>query len=126
MSRPIKFRVWHKGRNEWVHGPGFEPNLFGEVILLGAFLRHSIEELNDYVPLQFSGLTAQSGQEVYEGDIFNTKAARWVVEFVDGEFVGRVVWSQVFQVGKCLPLKPLLGHSVMLGNMYENPELLKT
>ncbi len=68
-NREIKFRVWNKRTNNWVHGPGHEINLFGETILLGGFMRGiGLEELNDCVALQYTGMKDKNGKEIYEGD----------------------------------------------------------
>lgn len=128
MNRPIRFYVWHKGRNEWLHGSGVcgGCNILGETILLGGWCRVSLEELNDLVVLQYTGLDV-GDHEIYEGDILNTKAARWEVVFHDGAFVAKVVWSVVTPIGHMIMLRDLLHNSgiIPLGNRWENPDLLE-
>lgn len=71
FSKELKFRVWHNAKKEWIHGPGHEVNLFGETILLGGFMRIPIEELNDCMAFQFTGLYDKTGKEIYIGDILD-------------------------------------------------------
>lgn len=72
---------------------------------------------------QYTGLDIHD-IEVYEGDILNTKAARWEVTFMDGCFVGRVIWSAVFKIGETCPLKDIIDHAIPLGNRHDNSDLL--
>ena len=133
--REIRFRVWDTVRKEWVHGPGNEPNLFGETILFGELLRRPddtsvrLEELNDIIALQFTGLLDKNGKEIYEGDLlYSAKIQtdeeppndRWIVDvvFEDGSFC--YGWH-----GDTLDKRECSIEMEVIGNIYENPELLK-
>ena len=132
--REIKFRVWHNKDKYWVHPPSQEVNLFGEMILLGGFMPVKVEELNDCIPLQFTGLTDKNKKEIYAGDICkyhgNTYSAMkypeeeceiywadttnncgWMIRHKAGLFN----WS----INKKFAKESLL----VIGNIYENPEL---
>jgi len=128
MNRPIQFRVWHNTRKEWVHDsrpPLGGINLFGETILMGELLQHSIEELNDYVAMQFTGLTDKNGVEIYEGDIVSdSEGEKYAVSWLEGgstgwfPFAGQMSWARYFR-----GMAPL--EYQVIGNVHETPELLK-
>ena len=71
MNREIKFRIWNKKSQSWVHGPGQEVNLFGEMILLGGFMDKIplVEILQDCVVCQYTSLKDKEGSDIYDGDI---------------------------------------------------------
>lgn len=131
MNRIIKFRIWNKKTKSWLHGPDKNPsldgvNLFGENILLGGFCQGvSIEDLNESVALQYTGIEDKNGVQIYEGDIieytqclFNTIPDKFpqkqkVIEWDD--YGAR--WNIFSSAAGELNLK-------VIGNIFENPELL--
>lgn len=123
--RIIKFKIWNKKKNKWHFK---EPiHLFGEVIIMGEILNAnledkpmSLEELNDLVPLQFTGFKDKNGKDIYDSDYID-----WA-----GEHRLLVVWSDYGWravddnrvVGE--NLAQIRQYSEVIGNIYENPELL--
>lgn len=134
MNRIIKFRVWHRGKKEWVHPPGIEPNILGEIVLLGEFCRVPIEELNDLEVLQFTGMIDSSGREVYEGDIVCEKMTDEIAFSGETQNMGRVFFAAgTFMIDGDGPLydrthsltPDKLEDYLVIGNIFENPELLE-
>jgi len=83
--------------------------------------------------MQYTGLKDKNGKEIYEGDIIESVfksidllegegRTRWIVEWRDGGFCEndlRGDYLADFQVGGVLP------DETVVGNIHENPELLK-
>lgn len=104
-NRIIKFRIWDK---------------FAKVM----FPTDSVyidKNNKDWIVMEFTGLQYKNGRDIYEGDIFNTKPARYKVEFNAGNFVA----INVFDETKVKFLFELYQDAIPLGNIFQNPELLK-
>lgn len=114
--REIKFRIWNKKKNEWHLR---DINLLGETIVLGEILLSEKDEpmklidMNDLIVMQFTGLKDKNGKEIYEGDIYQTfiegNRPIFIVEFINGGF----------------SVAGLLEDIEVIGNIYENPDLLE-
>lgn len=113
--REIKFRVWHKKDKEMlVFLSGFDYNTNILSVL------QTIQEWEIYQVMQFTGLKDKNGKEIYEGDI---------VKYDDEEDLFEIIWSK-----EDAGLKIKSGNYInliepeyleVIGNIYENPELLK-
>lgn len=117
--REIKFRAWDKKYNKWL-AKGF--TLLGEVTcfdLIGMSLQElepktsTLERLNDVVLQQYTGQKDKKGREIYEGDV------------LDNDNV--VLWSNEQSCFFCgqVPLCMSNSHREIIGNIHQNPELLK-
>ncbi len=120
--RPIKFRAWLKDKKEWYN--------------LDITDSSSVGVLNvnfDYVLCQFTGLKDKNGKEIYEGDIVeyeahydsygrkeHTDIERQPVVFEHGCFV---VPKRNFNT-PALNIPQHKDRFKVIGNLYENPELL--
>jgi len=124
MTRVIKFRGRSTYDGRWVYG----------LLRVRDGLDHAIiEESNgaghdiDIKTVgQLTGLLDKNGKEVFEGDIihftddYHSKKFNREVIFVDGSF------RYTSQQNKCYSLSRIVGQSFqVIGNIYQNPELLK-
>lgn len=132
MKREIKFRGWHKKQQKM-----FLPDELGEDQLTISVDGRGFINVNSYdtnasifvinmIPMQFTGLKDREGREIYEGDILKYDLAGDLeipdssvsyteeVHFVDGGF----------ELDNC-PLSLGAGIGEVIGNIYQNPELLK-
>jgi len=111
MKREIKFRALFKkfrtSEKVWLYS---EPN-------------HEVKDLMIYVQLtdwlQFTGLTDKNGVEIYEGDIIQDD-----IEMI----TDAVVWSNEGMGWDAVPNYPdklAIEDMEVIGNIHENPELLK-
>lgn len=115
--RPIKFRAWEEdGKNM------LSPNEVGD---------HSLNDLEElpYILMQFIGLKDKNGKEIYEGDI--VRFCHWSDCDTNKERewrIGQIVWSDHrFSLHPKQPMDSLYNSKMyeVIGNIYENPELLK-
>lgn len=138
-NREIKFRIWNGSKMEHNIMAGF----------LGAFYVQGIDEKDsasmspfntkyfDTIPvMQYTGLKDKAGNDIYEGDILEviTKALPsgkdasgdtylGEVKFDYGEYV--ISFKDKFGFNNALK-NWALNHSKVLGNIFENSELLTT
>jgi uncharacterized phage protein (TIGR01671 family) len=131
--RSFRFRIWNKNKKHW-HQYGF--NLIGETILLGYIDHDSIDnkhvplvELDDLIINQFIGITDKNGKEIYEGDIINgflfydnsTLPTKGLVKY-NKEFAAFCLKNEG---GETLFHNHEISSFEIIGNIFENPELLK-
>jgi uncharacterized phage protein (TIGR01671 family) len=115
MNRPIKFRVWDFFHKQWITGAAIELN--------GCIINTSFAEPEtNCVALQYTGLTDKNGKEIYEGDIIHLKFGELNANLV-------VKWDKYmglkYHNGGWTSLVHVDTHGEVIGNKFENPELLK-
>ena len=130
--RELKFRAWNEAAKKWVHSGKHETgcNILGEMILFGGWMEGvGLQELNNVVVEQFTGLHDKNGKEIYEGDILGDKA---VVKWFES-----LVWDNGGSEHPGFYCKQWIGFCGMeyhygfdgvevIGNIHENPELLES
>lgn len=143
MSREIKFRIYDTDEKEMFYQEDIDYIDFFTGIV---FIREEdgydylIDSRSDGKLMQYTGLKDKSGKEIYEGDIvklipLNSErlkelGRKWYehlkVEwgaYSDGEYVTNV---ETWMIGINPLSEELLDETVeVIGNIYENPELLE-
>ncbi len=135
MNRPIKFRAWDK-KLMWVtddYRIGMDGTLWWHENDSGEWFSGYDK---DVILMQFTGLLDKNGKEIYEGDIVHLTKGWHTVEsddrekdtgedFIEGEvkyftpYAGFGISGIGFDKLSLFPIE-------VIGNIYENPELVPT
>ena len=123
--REIKFRAWLKYKKEMLDNarPDFFckqlhylcDNSAGGQDVLGV-------STEDIELKQYTGLKDTNNKEIYEGDIFHigSKKILYVVEWIDCGLKGKQIRNK-----SCIGLDYWKDDIEVIGNIYENPELIE-
>lgn len=150
-NRQLKFRIWDKEKNRWTRllfdndghywGIGYKtsPTESSGSEPVGDGFGHYCYLLNQdrFSIQQFTGLLDKNGREIYEGDIYDLKGWTnnpYFCVFHEGEYWNRRIGQsdeEFFE--NHINVYPdtqhtLRGHfkyATVIGNIFENPELIK-
>ena len=122
MNREIKFRAWDKEDKIMMH--------------LDIFCCPKAVLKDEIILMQYTGLKDKNSKEIYEGDIvvevFDNGADNIIEQHIRDEFEGEVVYQQeVASFGIKTEKDGIMGlyeeadEIEVIGNIYENPELLR-
>lgn len=114
MNRIIKFRVWCKSSKEMTDHDKIRI-LPEEKKLSQVFLDDSV------IWMQYTGLKDKNGKEIYDGDIVKCDDIVTNLTWLDGGF--QMITSE--NQGKSPAIQDRLKRFEIIGNIYENPELIK-
>jgi len=128
--REIKFRVWDAEIGKMVY-PHDRGDLEHHVLSIDkdslTYLNYQTSAMSREL-MQFTGLKDKNGKEIYEGDVIeyewdNIGVIKHEVKFVSGGFVMQQIKNIVGTWA--IRINPYNKFSEVIGNIYENPELLK-
>lgn len=115
-KREIKFRFWDKVEKKMIYPANSFPNL--DYLHFEDIERRGWGE-EEFGSMQFTGLKDKNGKDIFEGDIIKVNGRNMEVFFEDGYFG----WGRQHD-GK-YSFDPLGDEKIeVIGNIYENPELL--
>lgn len=122
MKRKIKFRIWDKDGNEMISGDGFT---FDDYILIN----YMFNDFKRFDFMQYTGIKDCKGREIYEGDIVSSwskgvQGKGVIKQRVDGLWIIYPAFSKGKIWGLC-PNQEGISTVEVIGNIYENPELLE-
>lgn len=106
--REILFRGKRTDNGEWCYGHLYK-NYFGDWVIVNEKSRLIV---NDKTIGQYTGLTDKNGRKIFEGDIL---ARGNVVEYCDDSYC----------INGDVPLSYWAKRNCVVGNIHDNPELLR-
>ena len=123
MSREIKFRIWYRTKKEMSLPDWLDEN--GNVYRDEGYAAPNYMKKETYELMQYTGIKDKNRVEIYEGDI---------VKRLDTT-IGKVTWECDYKAlgfhlnsdGKLMDvINPYSSWSLeVIGNIYENPDLMK-
>lgn len=120
--REIKFRAWDKQKHKWadsiaVYDDGSWSAQFGSV--------EGFNEEDGVELMQFTGLKDKHGKEIYEGDILSWQRVKRIVIWNNGTFKTSNSKNRLHHANNLYAQKIHKLKIEVIGNIWENPELLK-
>ncbi len=126
--REIKFRAWDKENKEMleVQELDYEDSYNGQP-MVRTTMYNDYFDTEDMILMQYTGLKDKNGKEIYEGDIVELKAENGCCNML-----GKIIYDNydlafelIDEEGNQEALWYAEQELEVIGNIYDNPELLK-
>jgi hypothetical protein len=116
--REIRFRAWDNRERRMLDGNIKEGRDIGDGSARGINKQIKWAQESDFILMQYTGLKDKNGKEIFEGDIYvpPDSSIYRVIEFRDGCFTQK----------NSFPTWPIEINGEVIGNIYDNPDLLTT
>jgi uncharacterized phage protein (TIGR01671 family) len=121
MNNRFKFRVWSTKYKKFL-GDDYFLDLTGRVRMLDY---DYLDKEEDVVVQQYTGFLDRNDKEIYEGDILKGNYYKWdAIEFMNGKFVANLRGGRVYDLCELFDYVVKGDYPEVIGNIFENPELL--
>jgi uncharacterized phage protein (TIGR01671 family) len=120
--REIKFRAWvNKEEMVYLYNWGFEEEKAHIIFYSPIRMKGSVELM------QYTGLTDKNGKEIYEGDIIFDEDGEYSKTIVITPYENYVgFFGKALEDNDTYTLEEIGDECEIIGNIYENPELIKS
>lgn len=118
MTREIKFRAWDKRVKAFASPSHIYIEATGSLRGWG----DKLLEKDRFILQQYTGLKDKNGKEIYEGDIVKGEYRTYQIEYTGAAFRLKTTDDSLPDL---LPVLENTDRIEVIGNIYENPELLK-
>lgn len=126
--RQIKFRAYLKDTNEMVKVKAMDWDTEENLLCLNYpkgkdYFGHE----DDIILMQYTGYKDVFRNEIYEGDIVRYDKNLFKVEWMlSGFYISYITPNDDYYLNYCLPIANNEEDMEVIGNIYENPDLLKS
>ena len=131
MNRIIKFRAWDGTKMHQLDFEYIAIDAENDVKLIFGYAFHDdyVEQHKKMELIEFSGLTDPNGVEIYEGHILDDRrvagehkyiTSKCIVIFQNGCFLAQPINKEAKGT------QTISAYDKVIGNIYENPKLLKS